>query len=742
MSLPRPALAPLVSALSLAGLCSLAQAEPEASRDVEKLEAVSVSAQSGAYRKEKNTASAVAPTQASLTATQPQSVITREFIEQSVAPTAEYSRIVNIAPSLSGDSANGPGLSETKTTMRGFSDDQYNITFDGIPWGDTNNPAHHSTSFFPGAVIGGAVVERGPGNASNLGFATFGGSINLFSKAASKEASGAVLGSFGNWNTKLLAVLLESGEIASLNKATAQLNVQRLQSDGYLTLNKIASNNVTLKVDLPLGTDHVLTGFASVNRIHYVQPDNSKGPTLDQVAKYGKNYSLNNDPTSFNYAGFNHTDKDTDFEYLRLRSHWAPSFSTEVQVYTYSYDNQTISSTDPTGLTAPGTKAGPKGNQDIPGVDKQNKYRVYGGIFRTQLEFETGTLRAGVWVESSSTDRHQYDLDLTLGTRSPEEKAPVPVQFPSVKFDQQSQISSIQPYAEFEWEPITGTTVTPGFKRVEISRSVSALVNQTTRLPQNTSVGYGTSLPFLTVNQRLAEGLAVYGQFARGFQIPDLNTFYIADPTKNSSDPQKSTNLQVGIVGKSQALVWDADLYRINFTNKLVSNGKGGSDAAYINVGGATYKGLEGQVTWMIGGGFAAYANGSLNRATANDTGKQIAGAPNMTAALGALYNQGPWGASVIYKRTGSIYQVNYDPANPTVFDAYRTAATTNTDLSLSYTWKALGLGLKSLKLQANVFNLMNKQDVTSISAGKTVKGDQYIFQAPHSGQLSVKAEF
>src|SRR5437763_1811561 len=74
-------------------------------------------------------ATTVAPTQASLQATQPQSAITREFIELSVAPTAEYSRIVNIAPSLSGDSANGPGLSETKTTMRGFSDDQYNITF-------------------------------------------------------------------------------------------------------------------------------------------------------------------------------------------------------------------------------------------------------------------------------------------------------------------------------------------------------------------------------------------------------------------------------------------------------------------------------------------------------------------------------------------------------------------------------------------------------------------------------------
>ena len=73
-----------------------------------------------------------------------------------MAPAAAYSRVVNVAPSMSGDSANGPGLSETKTTVRGFSDDQYNITIDGIPWGDTNNPAHHSScsKFCTGVALG------------------------------------------------------------------------------------------------------------------------------------------------------------------------------------------------------------------------------------------------------------------------------------------------------------------------------------------------------------------------------------------------------------------------------------------------------------------------------------------------------------------------------------------------------------------------------------------------------------
>jgi len=92
-------------------------------------------------------------------------------------------------------------------------------------------------------------------------------------------------------------------------------------------------------------------------------------------------------------------------------------------------------------------------------------------------------------------------------------------------------------------------TITPGVKLVRMTRSVDALVNQTTRLPQNTSVDYQSNLPFLTLNQQLGGELSVYAQYAKGFQIPDLKSFYITDPSKNSNEPQKSTNYQIGVVG-------------------------------------------------------------------------------------------------------------------------------------------------------------------------------------------------
>jgi len=761
-------LAALVS-LAMLTLATSAQVSAQTAPAVD-LGTIGASTAAGAFRSGdaiKGTATAIAPTQASLQATQPQSIITREFMDLSVAPTAEYSRIVNIAPSLSGDSANGPGLSETKTTLRGFSDDQYNITFDGIPWGDTNNPAHHSTSFFPAFTIGGAVVERGPGNASNLGYATFGGSINLFSKKPMQEKMTTIYSSLGSWNTSLVGVGYESGRMADMGDATLQLNVQELKSDGYLTFSPVKSDNITVKFERPVGDSSLLTVFSTINQIHYAQPDSNKGATLTQIAKYGKNFQLDNDPTSMNYRGYNATTKDTDFSYLRLRSELQDGWNSDNQIYTYAYNNQTKSSTDPTWMGTDGTNVDPRRtapagtwvksssialNGNIPGIDKQNKYRVVGDILKLTKQLDTGLIRVGMWYEASDTDRHQYDIDLTTGGFNRKEGTVANGAFlpgttrpiDSVLFDQQSKITSTQPFVEYEWKVTPDTTITPGLKNLSISRSVTAPVEQTTRELNHTAwKTYTASLPFLTVNKQLSNELSVYGQYAQGFQIPDLKTFYIANPTQNSSEPQKSTNYQLGVVGKSDKMTWDFDIYQINFTNKLVSNGLTGASAAFINIGGATYKGVEGQMAYVVGSGFSVFANGSINKALANDTGKQISGAPEMTAALGALFAQGPWASSLAFKRTGAVYQKEF--TTQAYYDYYKTAAYDNIDLGVSYSMKNVAM-FKAVKVQMNVFNLANSQKTTAISAASSsVAGsayDTYIFQAPRSAQISVKADF
>jgi iron complex outermembrane receptor protein len=112
-----------------------------------------------------DTASAItqAPTAAPLTVTQPTSLISQYFIENNTAPSSDYDDIIKIAPSVFSVSPNGPGLMENQIlSIRGFSDGQYNVTFDGIPWGDSNDFTHHTTSYFMDNDLGAVSVDRGP----------------------------------------------------------------------------------------------------------------------------------------------------------------------------------------------------------------------------------------------------------------------------------------------------------------------------------------------------------------------------------------------------------------------------------------------------------------------------------------------------------------------------------------------------------------------------------------------------
>jgi iron complex outermembrane receptor protein len=123
----------------------------------------------------------IAPVTESLQTTQPQSIVSRSFIEDSLPASADFNQIALISPSVSSfGGTNGVGLSESKAQIRGFQDGEYNITYDGVPFGDTNDPTHHSNTFFPSNTIETLIVDRGPGNAEQLGQATFGGNINLF----------------------------------------------------------------------------------------------------------------------------------------------------------------------------------------------------------------------------------------------------------------------------------------------------------------------------------------------------------------------------------------------------------------------------------------------------------------------------------------------------------------------------------------------------------------------------------
>ena len=699
-------------------------------------------------------ANEIAPVTASLQTTQPQSVISRSFIEDSLPATSDFNQIALISPSVSGyGNANGPGLSESKAQIRGFQDGEYNITYDGVPFGDTNDPTHHSNTFFPSNTIETLIVDRGPGNASQLGQATFGGNINLFSRATREDASIEAKGSYGSYNTWLLRGLAQSGAIKQLGGAEVVLSAQHISSDGARTYSPFNSNNVFGKIMIPIGPSARLTILGTYNENDFNQPDKD-GATLSQIALYGKYFSLTNDPNTQNYYKYNHTHKTTDFEIVKFEADIAPNSVFENRAYTYSYDNETLSGSDVTiyGTTTPSattaaqvaaavtaanvvklTSGSSATSFGVPGYTKTNKYRVFGDIAKTRIDFGFGAITAGAWIEWSNTYRQQRDVNLVTGAPNYAEKAvkdpitgatlPTPA---NIKFDQNSHGNHTEEFVELELRPIAGLKITPGFKHVDFNRQIDALYNQTTRIPQKLSSTYSANLPFATINYAVTDKLAVYGQYARGFLAPPLSVLYVLTPGLSTVEPERSTNYQAGVVYHGGNLSIDVDAYKIDFTNKFASitSTVPGEGVVYYNQGAVQYKGLEGQITYAFPHGIAVFANGSRNYAKTGDTHKQVANAPEYTAAAGILYKHGPIRFSLIDKYTGRQWFVDGEDSR------YQSNGYNSAILSARYDVGPVRIGVE-------VNNLFDSKRVTNINQGKSVTAsgvtsypyDQYFFQ-------------
>ena len=729
----RPSTQSVLLALAALGCTPLFAADPV---DLGTVGAAAGAGKNADVMVDSGTAAAVSPSQSNLKVGEPQSIVSRAFIENSVAPTGDYFSIIGITPSVvTQPSPNGPGLSDgAKATLRGFQDGQYNITFDGIPFGDTNDPTHHSISYFPAQVIGGVVVERGPGNASNLGQATFGGSVNLFSKTPMAEKNTTLYGSVGTWDTKLGGVAYESGRMKEVGDGTLQLNYQYLDSSGYQSFAGIKDADYVIKFQRPVGEATLLTAFGTFNDLRSNLPDSTNGPTLAQVGQYGKNYLLNADPTSQGFYGYNVVHKQADLEYLRLQTDWSHGFETDNSLYTYAYNNQTTAGCDATGVQSNHSSCKDKVvlTSGVPGYDKLNAYRVFGDIFKATQQTSYGLARFGVWLEHSNTERHNVEEDVSTRTvynlSNPKGSA----------FVQDSSWNQEQPFAEFEWAAANGLTVTPGFKYVRFVREVNAIANQGKGGAQNYAQTFQDRLPFLTVTQLLGEQDSVYAQFAKGFLVPALSFLQTSSIPGNSADPQHTRNYQLGVVHKADTFTADADIYYIDFDNQQgVINSIGAP--IYGSIGGTVYKGIEGEATYVFGGGVSAYLNGSVNSATykaGNPNGfGQVANAPKNTIGAGLIYNQGPVKASLIAKHVGEQY------AAPS--ETFRLGGYTTADLNASYTFLSPIAYVKQLTTQFSVYNLLDHQAITAyFPAGATPSpADQVNYQSPRSFMLSVKAD-
>lgn len=583
-----------------------------------------------------------APTSTPLSATQPTSVFNASYIQANVPPQSDYAQIVALAPSVLAIEQNGPGNAFSgDVSIRGFQDGQYNVTLDGIPFGDSNNYTHHTSSYFMNRDLGQVSVDRGPGTASTIGDATFGGTIGLQSKAPAEHAALTPYAAGGSFNTTLFGAELDTGTLPG--GGSAVFDWEHTSSDGALTFAGAARTNVFGKYVSPLGAYTTLTVVGMYNTI---DQNFARGASRAQIALYGPNYGFSNDPRLQNYYKYNANHAHSDFNYVGLRSSLSSVWSIEDKVYTYGYNLKGTRGIDVSNTTSPGTTYSKDG---VPGTAQNNQYRAFGDTLQIKRLFAYGDAKVGVWVEHQANAYSQANIDLSRGNLLS------PNSFKAFTYLDHEDLLTLQPYLELDLHPLPGLTITPGVKYDIFQRSLNAQVNTGSQGPLNYTRTYSAPLPAVTVHYMINPHWSAYAQYAQGFLAPSLNYIQVPDPTASTVSPQKTANYQIGSSWQTALLTMSADIYYIDFSNMIASRNVG-VNTIYFNQGAVDYYGVEADATLAVGDGFSLYANGSGNSAKNRATHQPVANAPEATAAGGILYSGHGISASLLDKWVGSRY--------------------------------------------------------------------------------------
>ena len=747
-------------------------------------------------------APALAPSQASLNSFQPGSTISDKVLKDIVKPSSDYNEAAKFTPGYYSNNTNGP-LGDSKSGWRGFADGQFNITFDGVPFGDANDPSHHSAAYFPGAFLGKVIVDRGPGGASQAGYASFGGTLSLYSRELSDHFGGSVEGSFGQLGTYTGAVTAQSGLVGGDTRAMVQYSYQK--TDGWLQLGHVDTNNFLLKVEKKMG-DVTATFFSTVGFENY---NNVNSITWAQWQKYGQTYGqVNRNPATQQFVGYNNSQKRTDLEYIDLKGDMLGfHFHNKAYTYSYWYPSLQNNGADQTNETTPGTitsvtitnpasgctgglatckttiKFGGIGATDVTGYVKFNNYRAYGDLFDVSKDvnagFASGQLRLGAWVEHVDNGRYQQYIDYTTGVNygnlpatissaggATAQQQAIDLVSASFKLSLNSHITNYQPYIEYEWKPIENLSITPGFKYEAITRDHDGLVNQTTLQPVSFTHTYTKSLPFLSARYRLTPELTVYGQASQGFLIPTVSAYYVYDNAFNSNTlaPEETTNYQIGATYKSKLFTAAIDAYQITAKNFPITTTAADGSQFYVNAGTARYQGIEAEGTFAFGqllgpgfgNGLGAYASAALSDAkfiAGPSNGFAVPNAPKYTLAGGLVYDDGTYFGSLLHKVTGDQYGSGGQVAASATVNPLlnKIAAYDSTDFVMgirSDVLQKMGFGKKA-EFKLGVSNIFDHRALTDVSgkpatltAANPANALNYSFQAGRFIYAGLKVDF
>ena len=679
--------------------------------------------------------------------------ISSVYIREFTSPMTDFSDITQAAPGTMSFSVNGIGNGQAKTWFRGFKDGMYTMTWDGVPFQDSNDPTHHSWAYVPAPAISYIDFDRSPGTASDVGPANFGGSIHMFSPKLSNAMQMRGEASFGSFNSKQFLGQFNSGLFAA-NKANFWFEGHHQSSDGYQTYNYQQRTAATAKLTYRL-TD--ATNFSLVGTSILVDANTpNNDATRRQLFHHGDNYLMEN--TQYNADGTLNAQwykyytyhVPTNFEVATIDSDLGHGWTVNSKTYTYSYSNhqhyQSKQDSDQITTDLPSDVTDGQGLKTITeklssnsGINKLNQYNRIGEIATFASASRYGVLRFGTWAEWTTTHRYQVGSDPRTWVDS--------TALADLKFHERFWTDSLQPYLEYQYVGIPKLTITAGIKSAYYRMKLQQYADGKTvgNLGGNAFVfhtaTYNNWLPSIQANYRLRSNWSAYGQYGRGSVIPPSSVFDATGAQVGTlPKPTIADTVQGGSVFRINRISLDADVYHVHFQNTYSSYYDSTAQMTYYYATAPSNTiGFEGEGNVAVTHALSLVLNGTVGQAkyeAANAyttaTGSAFAATPSYwvsnaahdTESLGATYQAKELNFGFFNKRIGTRYDAagNYSATVSGVKTSFGSGQNMTYDpfwmsnLFVNYTVRRNSL-FDGSKIKFSVNNIFDNHDMIAVSS-------------------------
>ena len=550
----------------------------------------------------------------------------------------------------------------------------------------------------PVEQIGGIEVLKG---ASGLkyGPSNIGGVVNYLSKTPSQGFK--LTGKVGNYGYRLAEI--EAGGKSSSNGAIGGINLIQSESDGYQG-NGFKMYDILMKGGVEIAQNQWL----SLKYTHYDNNINTSyvGLRPNQYVNRSRDNPAPNDRfiTQRNAVDINHAfeiNADTKINTLmywsRLsRNYWRQSIVNRTQ-------DATVFRTCNQGSDC---LVGRNRKFQMLGLDSRvsHAYQAFGISSEAEFGVRLHTESQINKIETSKT------LDYSGRIVSHED----------------NKANSVAVYGQNRFLLTKDFALIPGVRIESYNQNRSNILTHKSGSAKNVE-----TIPQIGATWQVIPQAQVYGSVYKGFAPAQLSTAIDDKGVDQQLAPERSTNMELGLRGRSGAFSYDSAVFSMNFSNQIVNQSLA-AGISKANGGRSLHQGAELALGYVLGHGWGINGNATyipiakfVGSNSLGRDGNRISYTPKLTSNLGVSYEKNGFNTLVSLNYVSNQYA---DSANTVVENTIGTLGEIPAFVTVN--WSANYAINKDLKVFGVINNLFDKRYIASRNPDGIFAGAPLNFQA------------